>query len=162
MATFIRRIIIIINEGKEMSWVDVPQGYDAPAGEQIRIIYKIEIPEWLEWTPDQLMDFIVDGVAKIWYEIQKATANFDVKSYELKVIQSGKLYNLIIYGVSRGVPVWIVATIILSLIVAALIFFSISIDKVQKLVAPVPETIPIILIILLIIAVAFLLREVKK
>jgi hypothetical protein len=146
-----------------MSWVDVPQGYDAPAGEQIRIIYKIEIPEWLEWTPDQLMDFIVDGVAKIWYEIQKATADFDVKSYELKVIQSGKLYNLIIYGVSRGVPVWIVATIILSLIVAALIFFSISIDKVQKLVTLVPkEAFPIILIILLIIAVAFLLREVKK
>jgi len=143
-----------------MSWVDVPQGYDAPAGEQIRIIYKIEIPEWLEWTPDQLMDFIVDGVTKIWYEIQKATADFDVKSYELKVIQSGKLYNLIIYGVSRGVPVWIVATIILSLIVAALIFFSISIDKVQKLVPK--EAFPIILIILLIIAVAFLLREVKK
>jgi hypothetical protein len=109
------------------------------------------------------MDFIVDGVAKIWYEIQKATADFDVKSYELKVIQSGKLYNLIIYGVSRGVPVWIVATIILSLIVAALIFFSISIDKVQKLVTLVPkEAFPIILIILLIIAVAFLLREVKK
>ena len=118
------------------SWQDVTEEYDAPPGEEIRIVYAIEVPWWLEWTPDYIMDFLVTNISGAWAEIQKAVVDFDATRYEIKIVETGKRYQIIIYGVSRGVVPWVAAAIILGLLIVVLIALTVVIDKVQRLVAP--------------------------
>jgi len=116
------------------TWVDVTPGYDAPAGEKLRFTYRVEVPWWLEWTPDYIMDFLVTSIGNIWAEIQSAVVDFEVTSHEVNIVETGKTYEILIYGVSRGVAPLVVAAIILGLLVVALIVLTVIQDKVQRFV----------------------------
>jgi hypothetical protein len=142
-----------------MSWVSVPQGYDSPAGEKLRIIYEVDIPEWLDWTPDFIVDWVTNGVAGIWFQIQRAVADFDVERYEVVTVQPGRVYQIIIYGTSRGVDPWTAAIVILSLILAILIVATIFVRDVQKWIPP--SAVNIGVFALLIIGLAMLAKEFK-
>jgi len=50
-------------------WVGVPEDYVAGPGERIRNTYRLEVPWWLEWTPDEIMDGIVKGIVGLdaWF-----------------------------------------------------------------------------------------------
>ena len=144
-----------------MTWQSIPGGYDAPPGEKIRIIYEVDVPPWLEWTPDEVMDFIVYGVGTIWAEIQRAVADFDVEKYEIKTIKPGDIYHIIIYGTSRGLAVWAAAAIILGLILAILIGLDIFVKDIQKWIPPevIEKAVPLGALALFIIALASLVRR---
>lgn len=115
-----------------MVWQSVAEGYDAPKGERIRIIYQVNVPEWLEWTPDYIMDYLMRNMGNLWAEIQRAVIDFDVERYEVKTVKAGNIYHIIIYGTSRGVAVWLGATIILTLILAIIIGLTLLVRDVQK------------------------------
>ncbi|MCM8802841.1 MAG: hypothetical protein NC827_05995 [Candidatus Omnitrophica bacterium] len=141
-----------------MSWVSVPKDYDAPYGEKIRIIIQIDVPEWLGWIPSQITQFIINSMSSIWSSILNAHPEFDVERYDVIEIIPSRKYHLIIYGVSKGVNVWLVATIILGLILAVMIVFNITIKDVQKFI----ETLPFPAILILIAIILFLLLVSRK
>lgn len=145
-----------------MSWQDVSEGYDAPGGEKLRIIYRFDVPAWLEWTPDYVMDKIVGAISTIWGEIQRAVADFDVQKYDIKVVDPGNIYHVIIYGTSRGLLGWVAAGIILSLILGIAYFVSVSIVGVQRLVEKAPEFAWGLLAVLLLFGAAAVGTKIRK
>jgi hypothetical protein len=116
-----------------VSWVSVPEGYDAPRGEKVRFIYEVNVPSWLDWTPDFIVDWIVNGVAGLWFSIKRLVeGEFDLEGYEVEAVEAGRVYHIIVYAVSRGAIPWAAAIAILALIVGALVVLSIIVKDVQR------------------------------
>jgi len=126
-----------------MPWVDCPEDYDAPKGERIRNIFRCEVPWWLEWTPDQIMDWLVSAVADLAEVINNAILQeFGVTlvdiDIQVEVVEPGKVYRIVVYYTSPGIPVWAVAAIILSLLALVLYLMPPALEAVQRLVEVVP------------------------
>jgi len=114
-------------------WVPVGKGEDLPPGTRFRIAYRVEVPEWLGWAPSQAMDWIMSGMLTVWAEVQRLySSDAYWERYEIQVVDPGKVYVLWMYGIAKGLPVWIVAIAILSLIVAVLWLFNITLQRVEK------------------------------
>jgi len=127
-----------------MPWEDVPEDYDAPEGERIRCIYRLDIPWWLEWTPDQIMDWLMTQLADIVEAINNAIlAELGVTlrdiDVQVEVVEPGKVYRIVGEWTSPGINPWVVAAIILGILTAVILYLAPPVlERVQRLIEVVP------------------------
>jgi len=128
-----------------MSWVPVADGEDVPAGTKVRITYRVDVPSWLEWTPDQIMDMIMTLVGNVWARVKSVGMenNLTVERYEVLTVDPGNIYDIVFYCTSRGAVAWYVAIVILAVCISVpLIYLTAYTKSVEKLVEKVGEKIP--------------------
>jgi len=120
-------------------WQACPENYDAPPGEKVKTMIRVDVPGWLEWLPDEITDWIVKNMVgmpmKIAYELYDAF-NDEVSNVEVlvEIVEPGNLYYIHVYYTSGGIPVWAAAAIVLSLIAAVIFLFGTVVEKVERLV----------------------------
>ena len=104
-----------------MSWVQVAEGYDAPAGQQVQLVYQIDVPWWLEWTPDEAMDWIMERMTGAWANLkQLLVKDVDLDRYEFEVVDPGNIYRVRLFGVAKGAFPWVAAAAFLGALASVL------------------------------------------
>jgi len=107
----------------------------------------LEVPWWLEWTPDEVMDWIVEklvGFAE-WVKSEILGAyGVDVEdvTVEVETVTPGKTYRVTVTYTVAGsppLPVWAVATLILGLLAVVLWLLSPVLEKVERFVEVAPK-----------------------
>ena len=147
-----------------MSWVEVPESYNLKPGDRVRFTYEIDVPWWLEWTPDKVMDYLVSGVAGSIAQVKATvTQHLNYESHEFEVVKSGDRYRLHLIFASKGTPLALLlpyVPYILSIIVAAI--YLLIVYYVSVTVWKVVEAVPGIGMIVLVLLAYLILKEVKR
>jgi hypothetical protein len=117
-----------------MPWVRVPESYDAPPGERIRLIYRVEVPPYL---PPQSKEWLAQQVAtQVWPQVQTAHPDFRAESYEIVEVEPGRVYHVVFYGTSGGLGIGAILVLILAIIVAAIVLVSVTGYWAEKFIPP--------------------------
>jgi len=120
-----------------MPWVRVPESYDAPPGEKIRLIYRVEVPPYLGWLPEQSKQWLVQQVAtQVWPQVQTAHPDFRAENYEIVEVEPGRVYHVVFYGTSGGLGIGAILVLILAIIVALIILISVTGYWAEKFIPP--------------------------
>ena len=117
-----------------MPWVRVPESYDAPPGEKIRLIYRVEVPPYL---PPQSKEWLVQQVAtQVWPQVQTAHPDFRAENYEIVEVEPGRVYHVVFYGTSGGLGIGAILILVLAIIVAAIVLVSVAGYWAEKFIPP--------------------------
>jgi len=145
-------------------WVRVPEDYDAPPGERIRLIYRLEVPQYLGWLPDQCKRWIAEQVAtQIWPQVQTAHPHFVAERYEIVEVSPGRYYDVVFYGTAGGLGIAGILALILAIIIGVIIIMAIASYWAEKYIPPeVGQTIVNMLPFMLIFGMVLLVAAASR